>query len=319
MSDYSTLDGFNVAEPRRGRARPARLLRLPPVGRRGPRPAPLSRPRRAAEPVRARARRARLGRRRAGARRAPAHRGALGGRDAGGRLVAGRAGRAAGRGRPTTCVAGNVAYEERFGHVFLICATGLSGEEMLTALRSRLGNDPDHRAATWSARSCGKIVDLRLGKAFGMSLSTHVLDTSAGPAGRRRARAAGPARRRLAHDRDRAHRRRRPRSPAWRRAGSAGVYRLVFDTAIGGEFYPEVVVTFRITDAGRALPRATADQPVRLLDLPGELTMDDPAWATTSTARPRPGSCASTGATTGTRSPTSTSARRWPATSPRRT
>src|SRR5216117_2357999 len=38
---------------------------------------------------------------------------------------------------------GNVAYEERFGHVFLICATGLSGEEMLHALRERLGNDPD--------------------------------------------------------------------------------------------------------------------------------------------------------------------------------
>ena len=37
--------------------------------------------------------------------------------------------------------AGNAEYEERFGHVFLICATGLSGEQMLAALRLRLEND----------------------------------------------------------------------------------------------------------------------------------------------------------------------------------
>jgi allantoicase len=38
---------------------------------------------------------------------------------------------------------GNRAYEERFGHVFLIRASGRSAEEMLAALRERLGNDPD--------------------------------------------------------------------------------------------------------------------------------------------------------------------------------
>ena len=32
-------------------------------------------------------------------------------------------------------VDGNVAYEQRFGHVFLICASGLSGREMLDRLR----------------------------------------------------------------------------------------------------------------------------------------------------------------------------------------
>ncbi|HEY1625682.1 MAG TPA: 2-oxo-4-hydroxy-4-carboxy-5-ureidoimidazoline decarboxylase [Streptosporangiaceae bacterium] len=37
-------------------------------------------------------------------------------------------------------VTGNQAYEQRFGHVFLICATGLSGQEMLDALRQRLHN-----------------------------------------------------------------------------------------------------------------------------------------------------------------------------------
>jgi 2-oxo-4-hydroxy-4-carboxy-5-ureidoimidazoline decarboxylase len=38
---------------------------------------------------------------------------------------------------------GNVAYEQRFGHVFLICASGLSGQEMLDQLRVRLYNDEE--------------------------------------------------------------------------------------------------------------------------------------------------------------------------------
>ncbi len=38
---------------------------------------------------------------------------------------------------------GNRAYEKRFGHVFLISASGRSAQEMLAALRDRLGNDPD--------------------------------------------------------------------------------------------------------------------------------------------------------------------------------
>ncbi|WP_377272244.1 2-oxo-4-hydroxy-4-carboxy-5-ureidoimidazoline decarboxylase [Peterkaempfera sp. SMS 1(5)a] len=36
----------------------------------------------------------------------------------------------------------NAAYEARFGHVFLICATGRSAESMLAALRERCGHDP---------------------------------------------------------------------------------------------------------------------------------------------------------------------------------
>jgi 2-oxo-4-hydroxy-4-carboxy-5-ureidoimidazoline decarboxylase len=39
--------------------------------------------------------------------------------------------------------AGNRAYEERFGRVFLIRAAGRSSEELVTALEVRLGNDPD--------------------------------------------------------------------------------------------------------------------------------------------------------------------------------
>ncbi len=37
----------------------------------------------------------------------------------------------------------NLAYQERFGHVFLICATGLTGERMRDEAAARLGNTPE--------------------------------------------------------------------------------------------------------------------------------------------------------------------------------
>lgn len=40
-------------------------------------------------------------------------------------------------------VAGNIEYEHRFGHVFLVCASGKSAAEMLDALNRRLGNTPE--------------------------------------------------------------------------------------------------------------------------------------------------------------------------------
>ena len=55
----------------------------------------------------------------------------------------------------------NRDYEQRFGHVFLLFADGLSAEAMLTALRTRIGND----AATelrLAADEQQKITDLRL-------------------------------------------------------------------------------------------------------------------------------------------------------------
>lgn len=38
--------------------------------------------------------------------------------------------------------AGNRAYEERFGHVYLVCADGRPAAELLTVLRERLGHEP---------------------------------------------------------------------------------------------------------------------------------------------------------------------------------
>ena len=58
---------------------------------------------------------------------------------------------------------GNRIYERRFGHVFLICASGLSGQDMLDQLRARLGNDPEAERAV-VRRELLKITRLRLTK-----------------------------------------------------------------------------------------------------------------------------------------------------------
>jgi OHCU decarboxylase len=50
---------------------------------------------------------------------------------------------AAGQAVQAAIASGNVEYEERFGHVFLISAEGRGAEQILANLRARLGNDPD--------------------------------------------------------------------------------------------------------------------------------------------------------------------------------
>ncbi len=61
---------------------------------------------------------------------------------------------------------GNLAYEQRFGHVFLICASGLSGPEMLSQLRARLTNDQEAERAVVRAELL-KITQLRMAKLLG--------------------------------------------------------------------------------------------------------------------------------------------------------
>ena len=58
---------------------------------------------------------------------------------------------------------GNLTYEERFGHVFLISATGKTADEMLGALRARLANDPATELRV-AAEEQAKITRLRLDK-----------------------------------------------------------------------------------------------------------------------------------------------------------
>jgi 2-oxo-4-hydroxy-4-carboxy-5-ureidoimidazoline decarboxylase len=58
---------------------------------------------------------------------------------------------------------GTLAYEKRFGYVFLICATGLSGQDMLNQLRARLDHDQEAER-TVVRRELLKITRLRLTK-----------------------------------------------------------------------------------------------------------------------------------------------------------
>jgi 2-oxo-4-hydroxy-4-carboxy-5-ureidoimidazoline decarboxylase len=62
-------------------------------------------------------------------------------------------------------VTGNAAYDKRFGHVFLICATGLSGAQMLCALGQRLKNDEASERVVVTAE-LRKITRLRARKAL---------------------------------------------------------------------------------------------------------------------------------------------------------
>ena len=58
---------------------------------------------------------------------------------------------------------GNAAYHERFGYLFIVCATGKSAAEMLEILQSRLGNDEDTELGVASGEQ-RKITLLRLSK-----------------------------------------------------------------------------------------------------------------------------------------------------------
>ena len=62
---------------------------------------------------------------------------------------------------------GNLAYEQRFGHIFLICASGLSGLQMLDQLRSRLENDEEAERSV-VRDELRKITRLRMTKALSL-------------------------------------------------------------------------------------------------------------------------------------------------------
>ncbi|MFT4164077.1 MAG: 2-oxo-4-hydroxy-4-carboxy-5-ureidoimidazoline decarboxylase [Microlunatus sp.] len=64
----------------------------------------------------------------------------------------------------TAILAGNAAYEERFGRVFLIRAAGRTPQEILTELTRRLDNDEATEDGT-VARELAEIALLRLGQA----------------------------------------------------------------------------------------------------------------------------------------------------------
>lgn len=57
----------------------------------------------------------------------------------------------------------NFEYEERFGHIYIVCATGRTAEEMLALARERLRNDPADELKI-AAEEQRKITRLRLDK-----------------------------------------------------------------------------------------------------------------------------------------------------------
>jgi 2-oxo-4-hydroxy-4-carboxy-5-ureidoimidazoline decarboxylase len=72
---------------------------------------------------------------------------------------------------------GNAAYERKFGYVYLVCATGKSGPELLDRLRERLGNEPD-REWRVALTELAKINRIRL-----RDLTSEEAGGGAGPAG----------------------------------------------------------------------------------------------------------------------------------------
>jgi 2-oxo-4-hydroxy-4-carboxy-5-ureidoimidazoline decarboxylase len=58
---------------------------------------------------------------------------------------------------------GNRDYEERFGYIFIVCATGRSADEMLNLLQARVSNDPAAEIRI-AAEEQAKITALRLAR-----------------------------------------------------------------------------------------------------------------------------------------------------------
>lgn len=63
--------------------------------------------------------------------------------------------------------AANQAYEDRFSWIYIVCATGKSGLEMLELCRQRLNNDRATELRIAALEQC-KITELRLKKLMGM-------------------------------------------------------------------------------------------------------------------------------------------------------
>ena len=63
----------------------------------------------------------------------------------------------------TQLAQGNVAYEQKFGYIFIVCATGKSAQEMLVLLEQRLPHSPELELKI-AAEEQRKITQIRLGK-----------------------------------------------------------------------------------------------------------------------------------------------------------
>lgn len=161
--------------------------------------------------------------------------------------------------------AANEAYEEKFGFVFIVCATGKSAAEMLRLLLDRLGNTREEEFVIAMGEQ-HKITIIRLKKLLdetdfsflkSSQITTHVLDTSIGKPGKnitiRLQRITGEAWQTVAQGVTNADGRIADLLPP-SKILKAGNYKMVFDTAgyfttqgVQG-FYPAVEIQFTVFD-----------------------------------------------------------------------
>ena len=159
---------------------------------------------------------------------------------------------------------GNRAYEQKFGRIFIVAASGKSPEELLEQLERRLANRPFEELSI-AAREQGMITELRLARLMAdekaspaMSrITTHVLDTARGKPAQgiavslERVLPTGPGEviGRSVTDADG-----RVRDFGGTDLTVAGRYRLGFDTGAWfaaqgmSGFFPRVVIEFEIPD-----------------------------------------------------------------------
>lgn len=150
--------------------------------------------------------------------------------------------------------AGNHAYEERFGRVYLVRASGRSAEDLLATLHARLGNDPETERAV-ALDELAAINALRLAALFAPTLSTHVLDAALG-------RPAAGVLVRLERGGEVLAQGTTDTDGRVRDLGALGpgTHRLVFDTGAyftataQQGFYPEVAVAFTAGDGHHHVP-----------------------------------------------------------------
>ena len=60
---------------------------------------------------------------------------------------------------------GNTTYQDKFGYIFIVCATGKSADEMLALFKERINNSPEKEVQISAAEQL-KITRLRLEKLF---------------------------------------------------------------------------------------------------------------------------------------------------------
>jgi hydroxyisourate hydrolase len=155
----------------------------------------------------------------------------------------------------------NRDYEARFGYIFIVCATGKTGDEMLALLERRLRHRPGDELRI-AADEQRKITQLRLGKLLEPErdicmITTHVLDISRGvPAvgitvilELRQSSAWAPIGRGITDENGRVN------TLTTEGRLAPGTYRLTFDIGsfhreqgLSVSFFPEVKITFNVRD-----------------------------------------------------------------------